>query len=298
MKLQKLKNLLFFTIFSIFALQLVGLVFLMVAPPGVRAADNAAIEYAPQVEIPGSDFAGCMKNCFVGGGGKISEDKCREQCAQPISGKSIAEYIKAWYKFAVAAVGILATVMIMGGGLIWLTAGGNTNRIGTAKEWIGGAVAGLVLALMSYTLLEILNPSLVNFESLKITDVGEVGLAGSICCDPKNGKKTLDKNNGCTEYGDTVGLCNAGQICKKQTDGSFACATGGVEGAACSSNDECSGGAPHCSVGFCSKNDCKSYTRKETLEECGNGWQKVDFSECEKRKSGGLGGQCCCELDK
>jgi hypothetical protein len=64
-------------------------------------------------------------------------------------------------------VGILAAIVLMFGGVLWLTAGGNPNRIENAKAWIGGSLTGLILALLSYLILYTLNPSLVNFQTMQ-----------------------------------------------------------------------------------------------------------------------------------
>ncbi|MBI5621731.1 M15 family metallopeptidase [Candidatus Falkowbacteria bacterium] len=80
----------------------------------------------------------------------------------------IAEFIGALYKFGMTAVGVLAVIMIMVGGFIWLTAGGNQENIGTAKGYITGAIIGLIIALGSYTVLKIVNPALVNLKPIKI----------------------------------------------------------------------------------------------------------------------------------
>lgn len=140
-------------VFMLLICQMVGVLFLLVQPTVVEATDME-VKFVPQVTIPGSD------NKFVAGK-PITEQ----------NGTMIALYIQAWYNFVIAAVGILATTMIMVGGLIWLTAGGSATRISQAKEWIFGAVIGLVLAMMSYTLLDILDPNLVTFQSL---DIGSV----------------------------------------------------------------------------------------------------------------------------
>lgn len=75
----------------------------------------------------------------------------------------IAQYITAIYKYALGIVGILATVVLMVGGIIWLTAGGSASRITEAKAWIGASLTGLIIALASYTILYQVNPNLVTF---------------------------------------------------------------------------------------------------------------------------------------
>lgn len=79
----------------------------------------------------------------------------------------IGEYLAAIYRFAVPVGAILATIIIMIGGVIWLTSGG-ANRLSTAKEWIGNAVIGLVLLVGSYVILNLVNPDLVRFRALQV----------------------------------------------------------------------------------------------------------------------------------
>lgn len=131
---------------------------------------------------------------------KISDELTQKLTARPdcdtVNGKTIcknswiADYIEAVYKYLIGIVGILATVVMMIGGVIWITAGGNASRIGEAKAWIGGALMGLVLALASYTILYQINDETVKIKPIIYTKVdGEDGHSTSwdeggdyICC--------------------------------------------------------------------------------------------------------------------
>jgi hypothetical protein len=72
-------------------------------------------------------------------------------------------YLMQIYKFGLGAIGVCAMFMIMIGGYMYLTSAGNNTQTGKAKEIITDAIAGLVLALVSYILLYTINPDLVNF---------------------------------------------------------------------------------------------------------------------------------------
>ena len=80
----------------------------------------------------------------------------------------LAEYIAAIYQYMVGVATILAIVMIMYGGFRWVTAAGDSGKIGEAKKTIAGAVVGLAIALGSYTILNLINPDLVSFSSLRV----------------------------------------------------------------------------------------------------------------------------------
>ncbi len=78
--------------------------------------------------------------------------------------RALGDYISSIYTYAISIVGILATIMLMFGGFVWLTAGGSGDKVGQAREIIFGSLTGLVLALSSYTILNLINPGLVNFK--------------------------------------------------------------------------------------------------------------------------------------
>ena len=78
--------------------------------------------------------------------------------------KPIGQYIQSIYTYAISIVGIAATIMLMVGGLTWLTAGGSGEKVGKARDIIFSSLTGLVLALTSYTILMMINPNLVNFK--------------------------------------------------------------------------------------------------------------------------------------
>lgn len=74
----------------------------------------------------------------------------------------IGEFFKYNYNLALSIAGILAVIMIVIAGIQWVTSGGNSEMISSAKKRIGGALIGLLIAYLSYTILSIVNPALVN----------------------------------------------------------------------------------------------------------------------------------------
>lgn len=117
-----------------------------------------ATDFKPQVSIPGSNLFLQGKEVGVGN-----------------TTNALSEYIKAIYTYAISIVGIVATIMLMFGGFVWLTAGGSGDKVGKARDIIFGSLTGLVLALTSYTLLNMINPDLVNFKVLNIDGVTDTG---------------------------------------------------------------------------------------------------------------------------
>lgn len=90
------------------------------------------------------------------------------------STKPLGEFIKKVYAYGVGITAILATVVLMIGGFQWIIAGGSGEKIGEAKAWITAALSGLVLALSSYMILELVNPNLVNFSIKSIKVIEEI----------------------------------------------------------------------------------------------------------------------------
>jgi uncharacterized membrane protein YgcG len=84
------------------------------------------------------------------------------------SGEDIAGCMITLYKFGVSAVAVLAFVVLVWGGFVWLTSGGNMSRVDSAKEWIMGSILGLIIALGSFILLNTINPQLTSNFKLNI----------------------------------------------------------------------------------------------------------------------------------
>lgn len=75
----------------------------------------------------------------------------------------LGDFIQYMYRYAVSIAAIVAVIVLMTAGYEWITSGGNSERISSAKKRIGGALMGLFLAFMSYFILNVINPNLVQF---------------------------------------------------------------------------------------------------------------------------------------
>lgn len=90
-------------------------------------------------------------------------------------------YIRALYIYFVGIVGVLAVVMIMYAGFLWITAAGNSSKITEAKEHMNGAVIGVILALTSFLLLQLINPELVALRIPFIQSVDTIVQSSFFC---------------------------------------------------------------------------------------------------------------------
>lgn len=88
----------------------------------------------------------------------------------------LPNYITWLYKFIIGVAGLLAVFMITVAGLMWIFAGGNGSKISKAREYITGAVVGLLFAIFSYSILYIINPQLIlnKFPDLKKVDKSDI----------------------------------------------------------------------------------------------------------------------------
>lgn len=120
-------------------------------PTQIPASASGAIKFVPQVAIPGYNNFDSSKT----------------------DTSNIATLVRAIYNYGIGIVGILAAVVLMYGGVLWIVAGGNTTQVGEAKTWIGAALTGLLLALTSYLILDTVNPALVNLQTSEIKTVAK-----------------------------------------------------------------------------------------------------------------------------
>lgn len=90
---------------------------------------------------------------------------------------NIGVFIKSMYRYTIWVAGILAAAMLVVAGFQWAASGGNSDSISSAKNKIAGATSGLVILLLSYVILNTINPYLVSFRLPQIWLINGQGLA-------------------------------------------------------------------------------------------------------------------------
>ncbi len=108
-----------------------------------------------QIDLPGLNLT--QPQCTQGGNGEYT---CKVNW--------LGEYLNWIYNYALKIAGILAAVMLMAGGLLWLISGGDAGKVGQAKEIIIGSITGLIILMSSYVLLVQVNPNLVKFPAITL----------------------------------------------------------------------------------------------------------------------------------
>jgi len=136
-----------------------------------KDAGLSPLNFNPQVSIPGTAFEG-----------KVVNEKTGEIVVNiSKTGDAIALYVTSLYKYGAGIAGLVALFMVVLAGWKWLMAGGNSEKISSAKDTIQGAVIGLFLLFGGYLLLSQISENLVNFDTLVLPLIEELPLDKSIC---------------------------------------------------------------------------------------------------------------------
>ncbi|MDD5290510.1 MAG: pilin [Patescibacteria group bacterium] len=212
---KKLPKILTITFLSILIFQMVCLIILLTIPKKTQAAD---IRFNPQVEIPGleEEVQKDGGGYYVGTETEVMKDGKK---VKTFSSDLLGKYIQAIYNYAIGIVGILAAVVLMFGGVIWLTAGGSPEKVNEAKAWIGASLSGLVLVLCSYMILNTINPDLVSFKPIEVQTIEKMPVMG--CCEYKECDDNITepdcrKKEGYIAWREgSIYTCNAENKCEK-----------------------------------------------------------------------------------
>lgn len=118
--------------------------------------ETTSLQFEPQIRIPESVFNAQSVDVgtFNAKTGRMSSDL-------------LAKYIQAIYNYGMAIAGILAAIILMAGGVLWLTSGGDASKIGQAKELIFGSIIGTGILFGSWIILNTINPDLLKLKNIE-----------------------------------------------------------------------------------------------------------------------------------
>lgn len=162
-----------FIIGTFFATQMIfsGLILAFPLSPALAQSDAATpAQFTPQVSIPGSNYQA---------GEPIAAGNYDDKTGIMTS-DLLAKYIISFYNYGIAIAGVLATIMLMAAGVIWLTSGGDSGKISQAKDLISGSIIGVVILTCAWIILNTINPNLTKLTNLE-TSVIKPDIIG--CCD-------------------------------------------------------------------------------------------------------------------
>ncbi len=135
---------------------------LVIAAPIQSASPLPDVPFRLQIPLP--DF---------------SDTNLCKQVGEAYQCPGIVNYIVAIYRWLLGATAILAVLMIMVAGFSWMTSGGNTGLIESAKKRMSDALIGLLLLISTFIILQTLNPALITLPVLNLgkQDTPTVSLA-------------------------------------------------------------------------------------------------------------------------
>jgi len=167
------------------------------APQGSLCCSIKAVTAAePKFKMPDYVF-----QIPVPGYAALSKINCTDTCEIPW----ISEYIFAIYNYGLTVVGVIAVLILMAAGILWIVSGGDSGKITKAKEMIMGSVTGLLLLVSMTLLLSYINPDLIKKRAITLDVIKEVQVDGdSNAPVDSNGESNLVKLAGLNCGQDTI----------------------------------------------------------------------------------------------
>lgn len=72
----------------------------------------------------------------------------------PLKGRDVTTLVADIIQYVLGFVGVIALVMFIYGGILWMTSGGSQDRIKKGKDTLVWAVLGLAFIFFSYAVLD------------------------------------------------------------------------------------------------------------------------------------------------
>lgn len=146
---------------------------------------------------------------------------------------NFGDFIKWIYQYGIQVAAVLAVIMIIVAGIQWATSAGSSERVSSARKRIGGALMGLFLALLSYMLLNLINPYMVNLRMPQVWKINTLGLTPPYCDMITDGKKVSVKAGGPYDVSPVEAQCGVDYFVEGTGD------SGTCKGAYCKGRDAC-----------------------------------------------------------
>jgi hypothetical protein len=89
---------------------------------------------------------------------EVGGNRCVQNSEDSLENNAIVVYLRYLIQFLTAGVGLVITIMIVVGGVQYITAGENSQKVQAAKQKIFNAVLALILFILMYALLSYLVP--------------------------------------------------------------------------------------------------------------------------------------------
>jgi len=113
----------------------------------------------PKIKIPGLSFSDITIK------GKLSSD---EEGNTYLDIPFLGEFMAAVYNYLILIAGVICVIRIIVGGALYAIPDTSGDSKSSGLKMIGHALVGLMIAVTSYTILYLFNPSLVEFKNLRV----------------------------------------------------------------------------------------------------------------------------------
>lgn len=204
---------------------------------------------------------------------------------QVFGDKAFSDYAQQAFAFLLSAAAILALLMVVVGGIEYLSSGESPQRLQDAKDRITKALLGLVLALASWLILNTINPHLLSSD-FALPDVGNMSSPTSLECGTSVGKPN---NCACSDASQCAGgQCTQGRCTGNSPVNTCAKETGRPETCPCDTSSQCA--TDYCPAGFCLKQPSASGSDCTTTDGSGKdtGCRCTVNSECKSNTCHGV----------
>ena len=170
------------------------------------SSEVTSLNFTPEVSIPGSVF---NNGTAIAVGTPIEKNNGTIKTVS-MDSDLLGKYIQALYNYSLAIVAILAAIVLMGGGLLWLTSGGDSGQITKAKEMIIGSITGLTILFCAWIILNTVNPELLKLKPISTIVINKIQMG---CCE-ENGVARMTMGSSCKGNFDQTKILNSSGQCE------------------------------------------------------------------------------------
>ncbi len=127
--------------------------------PGISGADlanccRACSGRGGSGPAQGVSLNGASQSCPVAGATKTETGGGGYGLIDPLGSKDIPQILGGIVRAAIGFVGALFLLFFVWGGALWMTAGGDAEKVKTAQKAIRNAVLGMMVVIFAYVLID------------------------------------------------------------------------------------------------------------------------------------------------
>ena len=100
-----------------------------------------------------------LQTDITGEMGKVGAEY--DQVSSGTPGDTLLAMIGRIIRIVLTLLGVIVLVIVVYSGFLWMTAGGDTEKVKTAKTWLTNAIVGLALILAAYAIADFVVSKLV-----------------------------------------------------------------------------------------------------------------------------------------